>query len=465
MPYNDKITIIKDFLSRHYNSSNTLIVEDILKEHPDFPIKERMIRYYLSRFRNELAEANFPAPDSPTPEGGITELTETTNEKQSKLEGTISSKETDRVKVLDEFLELTKTDLTKWKVKEHKLKAWDVTMKNKFEKTNIGRTYTNYYIAVTLVPVTGEEWDVEEFKDFTELMMDKYAGKTPKYTYQKNTDKVGENLLMLTINDLHLGRFVWEEECGIGSSSEIAERNAINGVNELLENASYTNIDKILYYVGHDYFTIDSVRPFGMTSNGTPQEVDMRWQQLFEFGEELQIQIIKYLSTIAPVEVQVIPGNHDLQTSFYLGRVLRAVFHNDENVTINAKAPVRKYFRFGECNLMGSHGKYEKPQDIHAIMMAEDKKNMGDTKYWYALFGHQHHYVEKTIKAVEKYKGLGTVANVNEDYKGLTITYLPNLSHRDDYEVERAYVGTIRSAMAMIFNSVKGRTAIFQTNL
>jgi hypothetical protein len=54
---------------------------------------------------------------------------------------------------------------------------------------------------------------------------------------------------------------------------------------------------------------------------------------------------------------------------------------------------------------------------------------------------------------------------VDEDYKGLTITYMPNLAERDAYEVEHCYVGTIRGAMAFVFSKKKGRIATIQHNL
>ncbi len=452
---------LQKYLTKYPNKPTAFLIARIKEEFGDeFPIKDRMIRYRVSKLRKKRLAGN-------EPKAGITELESSSSADKSTFKGKINSKETDRVKILEEFLEQAQVDLKSWKVKKYILKAWDVTMKSTTDHQEPGRTYTNYYIHVDLEPIEASDFDEDEFLEFAEDMMKKYSGKAPKIKYEKVLNRVGENLLLLSINDLHLGRFTWEEECGVESNTNLAIANALRGIDEILENANTSTIDRILYYVGHDFFTIDKVRPFAATSNGTPQEVDMRWQQLFQLGEELQINIINYLSTIAPVDVQIVPGNHDLQASYYLGRTLYRVYEHNPNVNVDATAPVRKYYRWGECNVMGSHGKYEKPQDVHAVMMAEDRKNMGDTKYWFAIFGHQHHYVEQRVRTVKttNNKQFKQVTELNEDYKGITITYLPNISHRDDYEVERAYVGTIRSAMGMLLNTVKGRTNIYQFNL
>jgi hypothetical protein len=112
---------------------------------------------------------------------------------------------------------------------------------------------------------------------------------------------------------------------------------------------------------------------------------------MFMMGEGLQISAIKMLSMIAPVTVQEISGNHDKQDSFYLGRVLSAVFADNENIDVDHSPKPRQYFRWGESLIGAAHGQKEKPQDMHAVMMAERRKDMGDTKYWYFLMGHKHH--------------------------------------------------------------------------
>jgi len=447
--------LIIEYFNKNKKQSNSKLARGIMEAHPEIGLKERALRYRFA----QLKEKEAIVQDAQ----GLKDFEENVKNDSATVSGNyITAKDTDRVKVLEDFLKETKTDLDVWEVKEHSLRAWDVTMKADIHGT--GKTYTNYYISVKLVKKTAEFFDAEAFIKSVEEKVKKYSRPVPIRKFEPVPHE-GENLLALTINDLHLGRFASARESGYDYSSDIAEKHMFNGLDELLSLANTTVIDKILYYVGHDFFTYDYVRPYAMTSNGTPQETDMRWQDLFDRGEDLQIRAINHLSTIAPVVVQEIPGNHDYQSSYYLGRVLRAVFRDNENVQIDVEPTSRKYFRWGECNIMGSHGKYEKPQDIHAIMMAEDRKNMGDTKYWYAIFGHEHHLKELTVKTGAKVQGLKTSVLTNEDYKGLTITWLPNLAHRDDYEVDRTYVGTIRSAVAMVFNSKKGRTGYFQYNL
>ena len=385
------------------------------------------------------------------------------------ISGDLRTSERDRVKILDEFLELHKVDLSKWEVDRYVIGAWDVTVSGAKSSTENDTKYTNFNIRVYLKP-KDNTFDEEAFLEQFEEIIKKYnKDKVP--TLKPKSVKKGENLLVLSINDLHLGRMSWKEETGTDYDSKIAAKYMMEGLENILGKINGFKIDHILYYVGHDFFTYDNATPFPHTTYGTPQEADSRWQKMFMIGEQLQITAIKALSKVAHVTVQEITGNHDKQASFYLGRVLNAVFMDDPDVTIDHSPQPRQYFKWGQTLLGAAHGKYEKPADLHAVMMAEARKKMGKTKYWYFVMGHQHHYKEvrrRVLKAPtatdRTLHGLKMYEEVDEDYKGLTITYLPNLAERDDYEVEHCFVGTIRGALAQIYSKKKGRIATIQYN-
>ncbi len=59
---------------------------------------------------------------------------------------------------------------------------------------------------------------------------------------------------------------------------------------------------------------IDS--PANTTTGGTPQSVDNRFPKIITVVKNLLIKTIDELSLIAPVDILVIPGNHDRDTMF-----------------------------------------------------------------------------------------------------------------------------------------------------
>ena len=55
--------------------------------------------------------------------------------------------------------------------------------------------------------------------------------------------------------------------------------------------------------------------------------------------------------TGVPVDVVVIPGNHDFERSYYMGAYLEAWFNEDPQVYVNNGASPRKYYKFGKVLL------------------------------------------------------------------------------------------------------------------
>ena len=350
-----------------------------------------------------------------------------------KMDAVIRSDTGDRVKILNDFLELTKIDLKIWEVDRFSVGAWDTTMSGNKSSTKNDSTYTNYSIKVFLKK-RDLSFDQEEFlKQFNAILKHHNTGKPGKLEIKKVD---GEFLLVITINDLHLGRQSWYEETGKNYDSKIAAKYMRDGIEKLISMTDGFKISHILYYVGNDFFTYDHSSPYPATTHGTPQEADSRWQKMFMMGESLQIYAIKMLSLLAPVTVQEVSGNHDEQASFYLGRVLRSVFANDENVEVSTSPSPRKYFRWGNTLIGAAHGKYEKPKDLHAVMLAEAKDKMIGTKYWYFVLGHKHHFEERRQRVLkaptitdQTLHGLKHYEEVDEDYMGLTITYQIGRAH------------------------------------
>jgi hypothetical protein len=145
---------------------------------------------------------------------------------------------------------------------------------------------------------------------------------------------------------------------------------------------------------------------------------------------------------IAPVDVVVIPGNHDEHTMFLVGEILEAFYHNTDRVVVYNSPKSRKYYEFGKCMIMYTHGNGEKHGDLGLICATEEPQMWGRTKYREAHLGHYH-----------KSKSTSYI-NVDEN-QGFRVRILPSLSANDAWHYGKGY-SAIRAAEAFVWDKEKG---------
>ena len=365
-----------------------------------------------------------------------------------------------------EFCEQMGIDLKLWIIDRVKIRYWDVTLKiTKWDggkKTDEeAEKHRNYYMAVDLIK---NFIDLKKLKDeiLEDLKIDSVNWRPIIITPNMDSN----HLLMFSLNDLHLGRYSWDQEVDKNYDHTIAYNNAMNSLGGILSNTSSFGIERILFILGNDLFNYDYSLPYPQTPAGTPVTADSRKPKLFRVAKRLIREIIDQLSARAKVDVLMIPGNHDPETMFTLGEVLEAIYDGNDNIHIDNRPKHRKYYRYGQ-NLIGTmHGNKEKVIDYHAIMASdqESKPLWSECKYAYFYCGHYHH--EKTSH--QKVSGKDDTrmrSEVSEDYKGVIVDWLPNLAHRDPYEFNAGFIGTIRSAKSAIHHKEKGRIATFNYNM
>jgi hypothetical protein len=266
------------------------------------------------------------------------------------------------------------------------------------------------------------------------------------------------NLLEISIFDLHVGKLAWAGETGENYDVKIARERFLTSIGVLLHRASGFNYSKILFPVGNDFFNSDNL--FNTTTKGTPQDEDLRWQKTFKVGTQLLVDGINVLKqTGVPIEVMVIPGNHDMERSYYMGSFLEAWFRNDDTITINNGASPRKYYRHGEVLLGFTHGNEEKENSLPMIMAndIESKPLWSKTKFHEWHLGHQHR--KKNIK----FTVLDKSQQLNEDL-GVTVRYLSSLSGTEEWHHRKGYIGSIKAADAFIWNDELGLIAHLNSN-
>lgn len=366
-----------------------------------------------------------------------------------------------RMLTKDEVIKQFKIDLNEWKIESFKVKTSEGYRKDRKVEWDVSDgTVTHghvrdsgkmlivplYHIEVRLKRKV-EEIRLNLIKEDIIRDIKKHTFKYPKITYPALDDKC---LLEVDLFDLHFGKLTWAEETGDNYDIKIAERLFMKCINDIIVKAEGYHIDRVLFPVGNDFFNVDNKE--NSTAKGTPQQEDTRWKKTFRKGRQLIVKAIDILSTIAPVDVIIVPGNHDYERAFYLGDSLEAWYHKCANVRVNNNANTRKYYAYGNVLLGFAHGKTEKPGDLRALMPVESPELWAKSKFREWHLGDQHRKIEYFHKGTE-------------EHLGITIRFLRSLTATDSYHHEHVFKAHIRAAEAFIWNKELGMVCQYYVNL
>lgn len=295
--------------------------------------------------------------------------------------------------------------------------------------------------------------DILDWGTFKEQFMEDVRKLSPPVSYKHKGIK-GESCLEIDIFDLHLGKLGWKEEVGENYDNKIARKRFMSAIHGLYKYAKGFKVDKILFPVGNDFFNSDSDYPYPQTTAGTPQENDLRWQKSYRTGRKLICEAIDTLSQIAPVHVPIVPGNHDLQKSFYLGDLLDVKYENNANVTIDNTAALRKYFQYHNNMIGFAHGRpsNEGEQRLLMLMPQEQPIMFSKTKFREWHLGDIHH--KKKVKVRDE-----------EDFSGIVLRYMRTMKGTDSWENSKGFKGAIKGAEAYVWDKNYGMIANFNYNI
>lgn len=256
----------------------------------------------------------------------------------------------------------------------------------------------------------------------------------------KRSTKKGNCLLEISLFDLHFGKLAHEEEVGEDFDIKIASKRFTKAINELLSRVDLNQIDKILFPVGNDLFNVDNMA--GTTTGGTPQDNDSRYHKMITVVKKLLITTITELSEIAPVDIVIVQGNHAFQTTFLLGEILDAYFHNDKNVNVDNNPKMRKYYSYGNTAIQLTHGNEEKHTDLGLIFATERPEMWANSKFRFCQLGHYHK--SKTTQYVSV-----------DEYQGFQVQILPSLSGSDAWHYRKGYK-SMKAAKAFLISKKEG---------
>ena len=229
-------------------------------------------------------------------------------------------------------------------------------------------------------------------------------------------------------------------ETGEPWSMAEAERVLFWAIEELLSKFELDRVEKIILPIGNDLLHTDNLA--GTTTRGTPQHWEMLWVPAFKRVWRLIVQVIERLLQVAPVEVFMVPGNHDYQTTSAIGEILEAWFRETDAVTVDNRECPRKYMRYGASLLGFTHGHLVKALELPLIMAQEAPELWSSAYFREVHIGHTHAKKE-------------TVFHPVREKTGVRVRVLPSLCATDSWHASKGY-RHMRSAEALLWDHDTG---------
>jgi hypothetical protein len=342
-------------------------------------------------------------------------------------------------------------DLEQWEIKWWDANKWDMGYK---DDTGAARHYPLFQVKAKLEP----RQDLVDARAIVDAAIEDMKHHVP--TSYRTIDYEGSgrikdpHMLEINISDLHLGALAWGVETYGGDyDSKIADTLFRWAMFDLLDKAGSFNIDKFLLPIGNDIFHSDrtDAGSGGMTTRGTTVDVDTRRQKMFRTVRDMVVDSVDHLRKIAPVEIVIVPGNHDEETSKMLGEVLSAWYRQVENVIVDKElAKTRKYRRYGNTMLGFTHGQHESLKRL-PMLMAKETDDFSDARFHEIHVGHKHR------------KGRRDVISVREE-QGVRIRTFPSLASPDAWHTLKGFTMSVRSAEAYLWHRDKGFAGMFASN-
>lgn len=331
------------------------------------------------------------------------------------------------LKTPNEIMLLHGYDITMWELANHKMKIW-----NTYSKQD--GTSELYSSALTVKPIAGFDITEEAFETLIDNIIQKYRMDNKYIERYQFSEFEHRYMFEMNIFDLHLGKLAWNGETGEDYDLSIATERFQYAVDDLLNEATFMNVEKILLPIGNDFFHVDN--DHNTTTKGTPQDVDTRIGKIFERGIDLMIETIMKCINVADTEIVFVPSNHDAMIGYFMAVTIKKLFEKHPNVTLQMSPYPRKYVRY-KNNLIGfTHGDKEK-KNLLTLMQAEVPQlwAVSDFREWH--LGHLH----------SKHK---------EEHNGFDIERMPSLTGTDKYHTEYGWMGNHKRAIGKFWSHKGG---------
>jgi hypothetical protein len=343
-----------------------------------------------------------------------------------------------KVRTVEDAIKKAGVDMTRWDVKDFLVNSWEMGA------VIDGKMLSHPLWQVKVWFKAKRGWNPTEFRN---LLVEDLRTLAPAYTPVVYSPTRGTVLAGMFIFDSHFGKLAWRPESGADYDLSICRDRYMAAGRDLYSRAAREGIDRYLYVVGQDFFHTDQGRHM-MTTAGTLQDCDGRWQKAFRVGTQCSVTLTEEMAQIAPVTILVVPGNHDAEKSFCLGDLLAARFHKSPNVEVINNPSVFSYYRYG-VNLLGFvHGdtmNKTKRAQLPATMATDCPEDWAETYCREWMLGHRH------VEEAEIWHYIST-----EAVREVAVRTCPSLSGTDAWHRHNNYKSVI-SAECHLYHKANGR--------
>ena len=341
-------------------------------------------------------------------------------------------------------------DRNLWEIEKWNVKTWDAWIKNKDQEIETKEVYS---ISATFKKIKA----VANIELQKQNLIEELSKTSPDFSVVETWDafrnemqkpSVPDNLFLISLFDVHFGKLAHSEETGEDYDIKIAEQRFKAAIDDLVSRVNMDSVERILFPIGNDMFNVDNANR--TTTAGTPQDTDTRYFKMLKSVNRIIIETVNKLLTFAPVDIIVVPGNHDEYTCLTQGLVLEAYYNNTHLVNVYNSPKLRKYYQYGSVGIQLTHGDKENHQTLGLIFATEEPALWAATKYRFCMLGHFH-----------KNKKLNFVSV--DEHQGFQVQVLPSLSGTDKWHFGKGYMSQ-KQAKAFLYNKEKGLVGEFTHN-
>jgi len=414
-------------------------IEEIFLRHPNWTtkqIQEETVRLGRRYSKRQIRRKLSPLRGKQSSSRNKQDREEQISKDFSSDKGVVTTKSW-KITTVEDALERADIDIEEWEVERYLVNSWEVTMGGEPPET-----YTNWQVKLWLKRRIPNILEVRK-----DILVEEMGKHSPIYTYPYIETQLDRFMYEIDLFDVHYGKKAWEGETGENYDCKIAEARSLHAIAYHLNQLNGAVPELILFPIGNDFLHIDT--PEGTTTRGTEQDSDDRLNMLFKNGIYLLVEMIEMCATIAPVEVLVVPGNHDWLSTINMATALECWFHNNERVTIDDSPKERKYKHYGS-NLIGFvHGsRDDPPPDKLPLIMAEEMSDIWHLvkyKEWHT--GHVHK--KKEVKYLSA-----------DSFGGVTFEVIPSMTGTDKWHYQHGFVGTLKRSVAQTWDYKNGKTSV-----
>ena len=318
-----------------------------------------------------------------------------------------------------------------WEVISYKNNLWQSQKQG-------GDVLNLYQSKITVKPIK-DKITLDVIKKHFDALQSKFKHREVSY-YKPRARYMYE----INLADLHLGKFSYDAETGELLNTAITKDRFFRLIERECQRIQQIQdeVEQIVFVWTNDFFNSDGIT--NATTGGTPQDTDMKWQQLYLTGIEMLVEAIDMLSQYAPVKTFYIASNHSRQIDFYAINYLYAWYKDNKNVEVDRDPHPRYYIEYG-VNLIGyAHSYYEKKENLPYLMSVEKPKEFGRTRYREYHLAHYH--CEKV-----------------EEKGGIIFRWLPSITGTDTWSNDCGYIGAVKRSYSFVYDKNLGMVQINNT--